>query len=68
MSATSDRAELSTLRSALDDLTERVVAVADTYRNTEDSGVTGDLDNAERSLIAARRAVERAHARLTGMG
>jgi hypothetical protein len=68
MSASSDRAELSTLRSALDDLTDRLVKVADGYRNTEDSAVTGDLDQAERGLIAARRAVDRAIARLAAFG
>jgi hypothetical protein len=67
MSATSDRAELSTLRSALDDLIDRLNAVADRYRDSEDSAITGDLDAAERGLVGARRAVDRAAARFTGM-
>jgi hypothetical protein len=67
MSASSDRAELSTLRSALDDLTDRLVSVADGYRDTEDSAVTGDLDQAERGLVTARRAVDRAISRLADL-
>ncbi len=60
MSAQSDHAELSTLRSSLEESTERLVKVADGYRDGEDSAVTGDLDQAERSLVAARRAIDRA--------
>ena len=56
----SDHAELSTLRSALEESTRRIVAVADRYRDTEDSAIAGDLDSAERGLITARRAVDRA--------
>lgn len=60
MAASSDHAELSTLRSALEESTRRLVAVADRYRDTEDSSIAGDLDSAERGMIAARRAVDRA--------
>jgi hypothetical protein len=60
MPASSDHAELSTLRSALEESTHRLVAVADRYRDTEDSAIAVDLDSAERGLIAARRAVDRA--------
>ena len=60
MAADSDSAELSTLRSALDESMVRVVAVADRYRNTDDSAIAGDLDSAERGLIMARRAIDRA--------
>jgi hypothetical protein len=56
----SDQAELTTLRAQLEDLTARVVAVADRYRDSPDSAVTTDLDLAERSLLGARRALERA--------
>ncbi len=58
--AASDRAELSTLRSQLEDLTERVVAVASRYDDTSDSAVAGDLFAAERALFGARRALDRA--------
>jgi hypothetical protein len=60
MSTESDVAELSTLLSQLDDLIERVVAVADRYRRTDASAAVVDLDTAERNLIAARRAIARA--------
>jgi hypothetical protein len=60
MAAASDHAELSTLRSALEESTRRLVAVADRYRDTEDSAIAGDLDSAERGMIAARRALDRA--------
>lgn len=60
MSRQSDQAELSTLRSQLEDLTTRVLGVADRYRDTPDSLIAADLDAAERGLVAARRAVARA--------
>ena len=60
----SDRAELSTLRAQIDDLVRRVVAVADHYDDTPDSAVTSDLFAAERSLVAARRQLDRATAHL----
>jgi hypothetical protein len=60
----SDRAELSTLRSQLEELTERVVAVASRYGDTSDSAVAADLYSAERSLFGARRALDRAIAAL----
>ncbi len=68
MGAASDHAELSTLRSALEESTDRLVAVADRYRGTDGSAVAGDLDTAERGLLAARRAIERAIRTLAGMG
>jgi hypothetical protein len=58
--AHSDIAELSTISAQLDDLSHRVEAVGDRYRNSPDSAITNDLDLAERSLIAARRALVRA--------
>ena len=60
MAAASDHAELSTLRSALEESTRRLVTVADWYRDSEDSAVAGDLDSAERGLITARCALYRA--------
>ena len=59
-SASSDSAELSTLRSQLEELTMRVVRVADRYAETPDSAVAADLYGAERGLIGARRAIDRA--------
>ncbi|HXY95133.1 MAG TPA: hypothetical protein VEP49_21925 [Acidimicrobiia bacterium] len=56
----SDLAELSSLRAQVADLAARVVAIGDRYRESPDSAVTSDLDLAERSLLGARRALERA--------
>jgi hypothetical protein len=64
---TSDFAELSSLRAQLEELAARVVAVGDRYRETPDSAVTNDLDLAERSLLGARRALERASASLADL-
>ncbi len=58
--SSSDHAELATLRSQLEELTQRVVAVAARYQDTSDSAIAGDLYAAERSLFGARRALERA--------
>ena len=60
MSASSDLAELSTLRSQLEDLARRVEAVADRYEDTADSQVASDLYAAERTLVSARRSVDKA--------
>lgn len=57
---TSDIAELSTIGAQLEDLARRVEVLGDRYRETPDSVVSNDIDLAERSLIAARRAVARA--------
>ncbi len=60
MTFSADHAELSTLRSSLEELTERIVEVGDHYRGSDGSGVAGDLESAERALIMARRAIDRA--------
>ena len=63
MTAPSDFAELSSLRAQLDELTLRVVSVGDRYRDTEDSAIVAELDQAERALLGALRTLER----VTGM-
>ena len=63
----SDRAELSTLRSQVEDLTRRVVTVAMRYDNTPDSAIAADLFAVERSLLSARRSLDRAGARLAAL-
>lgn len=68
MTASSDHAELATLRSALEETTQRIVAVADRYRDTDDAAVASDLDQAERGLVAARRAIGRALGTLRDLG
>lgn len=64
MNEESDLAELSTLRAQLDDLVERVTGVATRYGDTADSAVADDLFATERSLLAARRTLQRASTRL----
>jgi len=60
-----DIAELSSLRAQLEDLTTRVVAVAERYDESPDSAVASDLFTAERSLRGALRALDRAASHLT---
>ncbi len=60
MSATSEFAELSSLKAQLEDLTARVVAVGDRYRDTDDSAISSELDQAERALLGAYRSLDRA--------
>jgi hypothetical protein len=60
----SDVPELSTVRSQVEELTRRVDAVAGHYRDTADSQIAADLEAAERQLIAARRALDKAIAAL----
>ncbi len=60
MTASSDFAELSSLKSQLEELTARVVAVGDRYRDTDDSPIAAELDQAERALIGAGRSLDRA--------
>ena len=60
MPASSDLAELSTVRSQLEELARRVETVADRYEDTADSQIASDLYTAERTLISARRAVDKA--------
>jgi hypothetical protein len=62
--ASSDLAELSTLRSQLEELATRVEAVANRYDDTPDSQIATDLYTAERTLISARRAIDKAIAAL----
>jgi hypothetical protein len=58
--ASSDFAELSSLRAQLDELVTRVVAVGDRYRDTEDTAISAELDQAERALLGANRSLDRA--------
>jgi hypothetical protein len=60
VSASSDFAELSSLQAQLDELTDRVVMVGDRYRDTDDSAISAEIDQAERALRGASRALNRA--------
>jgi hypothetical protein len=53
-------AELSTVRSQVEELARRVTSVADQFDATPDSQIAADLYMAERQLIAARRALDKA--------
>jgi hypothetical protein len=66
VSLSSDHAELSTLRSQLEELTRRVTSVAERVGTTPDSAVAADLFTAERSLVAARRALDKAIGAVAG--
>jgi hypothetical protein len=60
----SDLAQLSSVRSQLDELTARVTSIAGRYQETPDSAVAVDLFEAERNLASAGRVIERALAAL----
>lgn len=60
MTAATHHAECSASRSQLDELIDRIERIADLYRETPDSQIAADLDQAERGLVMARRALERA--------
>jgi hypothetical protein len=60
VSASSDFAELSSLKAQLEELTTRVVAVGDRYRDTDDSAISSEIDQAERAMVGAYRSLDRA--------
>lgn len=55
-----DRSELSALASSLEDITNRITAVADRYRDTTRGDVADGLDEVERALASASRQLDRA--------
>ncbi len=63
--ADSDLAELSSLRSQLEELSSRVAALAERYASTPDSAVAVELYEAERALVSAGRVLDRALTALT---
>jgi hypothetical protein len=66
MTSTSDRAELSTLRSQVEDLVERITPIAERYGESTDSAIATDLFAGERALVSAGRALDQAIAHLDG--
>lgn len=62
MSTDSDVAMLSSISSQLEDLGARITEMAERYGRTPDSALASELFGAERSLIGARRALDRARA------
>lgn len=55
---------LASAATSLDELTEKLVAIADAYRGTAREDITYDLDEVERSLRAATRRLQRLVRRL----
>ena len=62
VNASTDLAQLSSIRAQIEDLAQRVTEMAERYGDSPDSAIAAELFGAERSLIAARRALERAAA------
>jgi hypothetical protein len=56
----SDIALLSSLVAQVEELTRRVTGLAETYGSTPDSAIASEMFTAERALVTARRALERA--------
>jgi hypothetical protein len=50
--------QLSSVRTSLDELTKRIIDVADGFRGTERDDVAGDLYEVERALLAAARKLD----------
>lgn len=55
MPASRDHAQLSSTATALDDITTRLAAVAETHRGSADDHIATDLDEVERALRTASR-------------
>jgi hypothetical protein len=60
VSASSDRALLSSVTTQVDELAHRVTELADQYGTTPDSAIAAELYTVERSLNAAIRSLDRA--------
>jgi hypothetical protein len=60
--STATAAQLSSLATALEDLTRRITNLADAHANSPDDGVAQDLYKVERSLIEAHRRLTKAAA------
>ena len=60
MTADSDLAVLSSIRSQLDELQARVTAIAEQYGSTPDSQIAAELFSTERALRTTGRTVDRA--------
>jgi hypothetical protein len=56
---TRDLAVLSSTASQIDDLVQRVTEMAERYADTPDSAISAELFAVERSLVAARRSLDR---------
>jgi hypothetical protein len=61
MTAASDLALLSSIRSQIDELQLRVTTIADQYASTPDSQIASELFSAERALRTVGRTIDRAN-------
>ncbi|MEO6122032.1 MAG: hypothetical protein ABIP72_07725 [Acidimicrobiales bacterium] len=59
MTPESAAAELSSMATAVDELTRRVTGLADAFLRAKRDDVAGELYKAERALIGARRSLDR---------
>src|SRR5437879_13037847 len=60
MSASSHQAEMSSVRTQLEELRARVEAIADRYQGTPDSTAAADPFETDRALTSAGRTIDRA--------
>ena len=67
MTTDTDLAMLSSIATQLEDLGARITEMAERYGATPDSSLASELFGAERSLITARRALDRARGYLNQM-
>jgi hypothetical protein len=67
VSTSSDLALLSSIGTQLEDLGARITEMADRYGTTPDSALANELYTAERGLIGATRALDRARGHLQSM-
>ena len=65
MSTSSDLASLSSITAQVDELSRRITALAESYGQTPDSAIAGELYSTERAFATARRSLDRAATLLT---
>lgn len=58
------KAEISSIATQLEELMNRVVKIGDEFRTDPDSGFVNECNSAERNLMSAIRAIERANKQL----
>jgi hypothetical protein len=65
MNTSSDLAALSSITAQVDELSRRITVLAESYGQTPDSAVAGELFSTERAFATARRSLDRAATLLT---
>jgi hypothetical protein len=64
VSTSSDLALLSSISTQLEEIGRRITDLAESYGETPDSAIAGELFAAERALFGSRRSLDRARALL----